>query len=314
MNKSELLSTTKNSLRLRGLSARTEEAYAHWVERFISFLPVTESEDITDEHVREFLFYLYDHDHVSAATRNLALSAVRYLFERILKKDLTTVKRINTERPAITIFSDEDIQHIFDEFNDVQRLIGEILLTTGVKLMECITLRVHDIDIHNKKLIVRDNRGFKIRETELSDDLTTKLEKHLKHVYKIYQQDLKDGFGRVYLPFVILMRNPKAEIMWEWQYVFPASRRVKDSKSGLERRHFLSETVIQRALKTAVKKLNIEKPLNCHSFRHTYAVNKLRSGLPIQDVQKLLGHKDIRNTMVYADFKSIPDDELIDSN
>lgn len=304
MNKQELLSTSKNSLRLRGLSARTDEAYSHWIERFLSHIQFDDSDEISDEHVREFLFYLYDHDKVSAATRNLALSAIRYLFERILKRELTNVKRVNTERPAITVFTDEEIQRIFSTFNDVQKLIAEILLVTGIKLMECITLRVHDIDLQNRTLLVRNNRGFKIREAEITDDLAQRLEKHLKQVYQIYQQDLKDGFGRVYLPFAILMRNPKSEIMWDWQYVFPASRRIKDPKSNMERRHYLSETVIQRALKSAVKKFNIQKPLNCHSFRHTYAVNKLKSGLSIQDVRKLLGHKDIRNTMVYQNLIS----------
>lgn len=301
MNKSEIINISKNSLRLRGLSIRTYESYSHWIERFINYLTIEDSEDISENHVRDFLFYLYDHDKVSVATRNLALSAIRYLFERILKKDLTTVKPAQSKRPKITVFSDEEIQRIFSEFNDIQKLIAQILLETGIKLMECITLRVHDLELENKLLVVRDHRGFKIREVELSELLCEKIQQHLKTVYQTYQQDLKDGFGRVYLPFAILMRNPKAEILWEWQYVFPASRRIKDKQTGMERRNYLSETVIQRALKLAVKLLELNPALNCHSFRHTYAVNKLRSGLTIKDVQKLLGHKDIRNTMVYAE-------------
>ena len=301
MQQNDIARSVKNSLRLRGKSDRTVEAYVNWIDRFQSFHYTKYPDMFKGEDIREFLFHLYSEEKASPATRNQALSAIKFLYTEILKKPFGKIEQAKTDRQKPITFSDEELQLVFEKFNQTQKLIAGLLLHTGTKLLECLTLRIRDIDFVEKKITVRDQKGFIVRTPILPDILVDELKSHLSKVRDLFDSDTKEGFGKVYLPFNILLKNPTAENEWSWQYVFPASRRVKDPKSGFERRHHLTETVIQRALKSALRESGIETPLNCHSFRHTYATNKLKEGFSIQEVQKFLGHKDIRNTMVYLE-------------
>ncbi len=301
MQQNDIARSVKNSLRLRGKSDRTVEAYVNWIDRFQSFHYTKYPDMFKGEDIREFLFHLYSEEKASPATRNQALSAIKFLYTEILKKPFGKIELAKTDRQKPVTFSDGELQLVFEKFNPTQKLIAGLLLHTGTKLLECLTLRIRDIDFNEKKITVRDQKGFIVRTPVLPDILVDQLKSHLSKVRDLFDSDTKEGFGKVYLPFNILLKNPTAENEWNWQYVFPASRRVKDPKSGFERRHHLTETVIQRALKSALRESGIEKPLNCHSFRHTYATNKLKEGFSVQEVQKFLGHKDIRNTMVYLE-------------
>jgi len=301
MQQNDIARSVKNSLRLRGKSDRTVEAYVNWIDRFQSFHYTKYPDMFKSEDIREFIFHLYSEEKSSPATRNQALSAIKFLYTEILKKPFGKIEQAKTDRQKPITFSDEELQLVFGKFNQTQKLIAGLLLHTGTKLLECLTLRIRDIDFIEKKITVRDQKGFIVRTPQLPEMLVDELKAHLSKVRELFDSDTKEGFGKVYLPFNILLKNPTAENEWNWQYVFPASRRVKDPKSGFERRHHLTETVIQRALKSALRESGIEKPLNCHSFRHTFATKKLNEGYSIQEVQKFLGHKDIRNTMVYVE-------------
>lgn len=299
----KLLDQLRERIRRFNYSLRTEDAYLHWVKRFILFHNKRHPSQLGEKEVEAFLSHLAVDRNVTASTQNLALAAILFLYKEVLKIDLDWLENIQrAKKPARlpTVLSRPEINAVIAQMDGTSWLMASLLYGTGMRLMECIRLRVKDIDFHYDQITIRDGKGAKDRVTMLPRSLVEPLQKQLKKAKHIHEMDLDEGYGEVYLPNALALKYPNANKEWRWQYVFPAERISIDPRSGIKRRHHADEKVLQRKVKAAVYKSGITKPATPHTFRHSFATHLLEAGYDIRTVQELLGHNDVSTTMIYT--------------
>ena len=303
MAKRKLLDQVSDVARFRHLSLRTEETYRGWIKRYIFFHGKRHPRELDAQHVRDFLTHLAVTEHVSAATQNQAFNALLFLYRQVLQMgalQIEGVERARHSRKLPVIFTKEESAAVLTAMSGVPRLIAGLLYGSGLRIMEAVRLRVKDLDFQRNEIRVRDGKGGKDRVTMLPLTLKEPLRRQIEGVHRLHQNDLRLGFGEVYLPYALERKYKNASKESGWQYVFPADKLSVDPRSGKIRRHHISEQQVQRAVKTAVRKAGIWKNGTCHSFRHSFATHVLEDGYDIRTVQELLGHKDVRTTMIYT--------------
>jgi integron integrase len=301
--KPRLLDQVREKLRLKHYSIRTEQAYADWVKRFVLFHGKRHPERMGEVEIEAFLTHLAVERNVAASTQNQALSALLFLYKEVLGRELGWLDNLTrAKRPARVpvVLTSTEVRSLLARLTGRHWLMASLLYGAGMRLMECVRLRVKDIDFEYTQITVRDGKGEKDRVTMLPSSAVALLKTHLEQVKAIHEQDLREGFGEVYLPFALARKYPNAGKEWGWQYVFPATKRSGDPRSGKERRHHIEEQSLQRAVKKAIRDAGIHKPASCHTLRHSFATHLLQSGYDIRTVQELLGHKDVSTTMIYT--------------
>ena len=301
--KPKLLDQARDICRYRHYSIRTEETYLQWIRRFILFHGKQHPDKLGENDVRAFLTHLAVHGKVAASTQNQALSALLFLYDAVLQHPLGWINNVERAKRPIrlpVVLTRDEVQAVLSQMTGTYRLMANLLYGSGLRLMDCVRLRVKDIDFGYQQIVVRDGKGEKDRITVLPKSLEEPLKLHLAEVKIKHQKDLAEGFGTVHLPYALERKYPNANRDWGWQYVFPAPKRSIDPRTGREQRHHLVETLLQRAVKEAVIKAGLQKPASCHTFRHSFATHLLESGSDIRTVQELLGHKDVSTTMIYT--------------
>ncbi len=341
----KLLDQMRDALRAKHYSYRTEETYLDWVRRYIFFHQKRHPEEMDAPEIQAFLTHLATQRNVAASTQNQALSAILFLYREVLHKEIEPVLLSSAKRPERlpTVLTREEILRIIDQLHGTHKLMAQLLYGSGLRLMECVRLRIKDIDFDYKTITVRDGKGEKDRVTPLPDSVIPDLKRQIERVRLLHEEDLAAGCGEVHLPYALEMKYPNAARELNWQYLFPAPKRSLDPRSfpspvfaekgggregvsppgtrarqgrgvggsapqgyegaegeGKERRHHLDPSGLQRAVKGAAGKAGIRKRVSCHTFRHSFATHLLQSGYDIRTVQELLGHKDVRTTMVYT--------------
>lgn len=298
-----LLDQVRERLRLKHYSIRTEWQYVQWVKRFVLFHGKRHPAEMGGPEVEAFLTHLAVQGQVAAATQNQALSALLFLYREVLALDLPWLDQmVRAKRPARlpVVLSRQEVGRVLERMEGVYGLMGRLLYGTGMRLMECVRLRVKDVDFERGEILVRDGKGAKDRVTMLPLSLVPLLEDHLQRRREIYLADAEKGMATVYLPDALERKYPNAAAEWGWQYIFVAGRYSVDPRSGRERRHHLDEKLLQRAMKRAVQAADIAKLATPHTLRHSFATHLLESGYDIRTVQELLGHKDVATTMIYT--------------
>lgn len=301
--KPKLLAQLKESLRARHYSRRTEQAYCHWVKRFIFFHNVRHPKEMGEPEINAFLTSLAVKEKVSASTQNQALSALLYLYRHVIGReigDLGEVIRARKPKRLPVVMTREEVKKVLANMTGDRWLMASLMYGAGLRLMECLRLRIQDIDFARNEIHVRDGKGSKDRITMLPESLKGALKKHMKKVGAIHKKDLEEGWGGVPLPDALDRKYPSAPKDWRWQWVFPQEKRWKNTKTGEEGRHHTHETILQRAVKEAVRKAEVVKHVGCHTFRHSFATHLLEAGYDIRTIQELLGHKDVSTTMIYT--------------
>jgi integron integrase len=290
-------------IRLRHYSIRTEQAYLQWTSRFILFHHKRHPRELGATEVTAFLSDLATRRNVAASTQNQALHAILFLYRNVLQIKLPwldELQRAKKPQHLPVVFTREEARALLAQLQGTLWLMAMLTYGCGFRLLECLRLRVKDLDFQYRQIVVRDAKGQKDRVTMLPATLMEPLRSHLIRVRRLHEVDLRDGFGRVYLPHALASKYPNADREWGWQYVFPSSRRSIDPRSGIERRHHAREDALQRAVKQAVRKAGIAKPGSVHTLRHSFATHLLESGYDIRTVQELLGHADVKTTMIYT--------------
>jgi len=302
-SKPKLLDRVRELMRLRHYSLRTEEAYIGWIRRYILFHGKRHPNELDEQYVSQFLTSLAINGRVAAATQNQALNAILFLYKEVLQRQLGFVGnalRVKRAPKVPVVLSPSEARAILAQLQGQYRLMAQLLYGSGLRLLECVRLRVKDVDLHYLHITVRDPKGGRERKTMLPVSLAAPLREHLHRVKARHEQDLAEGFGSVYLPTALERKIPSASREWAWQYVFPAERRSIDPRTGIERRHHVNEKNLQNAVKAAVRKSQVPKRASCHTLRHSFATHLLENGYDIRTVQELLGHKDVSTTMIYT--------------
>jgi len=284
-------------------SPRTEKTYIGWIKRFIFFCGKRHPIEMGEKEINEFLSFLAIKKNVTASTQNQALCAIVFLYRHVLNRDIGLLDGlIRAKRPGrlSIVLTKGEVRKVISHLSGIKKMIVMIMYGSGLRLMECLRLRIKDIDLLSNQIIIRDGKGNKDRITMLPEVVNAPLKEHIRRVWKIHQLDLKDGFGRVYLPYALSRKYPNAPREWNWQYVFPASKRFRNPGTGEHGRHHIHETAIQKSVKKAIRAAGIVKHASCHTFRHSFATHLLEDGYDIRTVQELLGHKDVRTTMIYT--------------
>jgi integron integrase len=298
----KLLDRVRAAIRARHYSRRTEKAYVAWIRRFIVFHGRRHPRDLGEAEVSAFISSLAQRG-VSASTQNQALSAVLFLYEVIIGRRLTWMENIvRAQRPARlpVVLSRAEVSSVLSNMRGTVWLMASLLYGAGLRLLECVELRVKDINVDRGELTIRDGKGGKDRVTMLPVSLRKPLLDHLANVKTQHETDLASGRGSVALPGVLRAKYPNAAREWPWQWVFPATRFYVDGPTGERRRHHLHESVLQRAVKEAARTAGISRPATCHTLRHSFATHLLESRYDIRTIQELLGHRDVSTTMIYT--------------
>jgi integron integrase len=302
--KSRLLDEVRNVARMRHLSIRTEQAYVQWIRRYIRFHHMRHPREMGEVEIRAFISDLAVSRSIAASTQTVALSALLFLYRDVLKQEelpyVANIERAQKPKRLPLVFTREEVKRVLANLEGTHWLIGGLLYGSGLRLMECLRLRVKDMDFTCGQLTVREGKGEKDRITMLPLRLRQPLVRHLQKVKLIHEEDLVAGYGEVFLPYALARKYPNAPKEWGWQYVFPAASRSIDPRSGRERRHHLSDQAVQKAMKKAMRTGQISKHGSCHTLRHSFATHLLENGYDIRTVQELLGHKDVRTTMIYT--------------
>ena len=303
MTAPKLLDQVRAVARLKHLSLKTEQAYVQQVKRFIFFHSKRHPNEMREDEIRAYLSHLAVDRHVAASTQNVALAALLFLYRDVLKIKLERIEnieraRLPTRKPVV--FTKQEAADVLRNLSGVYFLIGGLMYGSGLRLMECLRLRVKDVDFAYDQVWVRHGKGAKDRVAPLPQKLKEPLRQHLLRVKLLHQQDLQEGFGSVELPYAFDRKAKDADKQWLWQYLFPAAKRSVDPRTGVERRHHLMDSTIQKAVQKAVSTAKVPKRGTCHSLRHSFATHLLEDGYDIRTVQELLGHKDVRTTMIYT--------------
>lgn len=299
----KLLDQVRDRLRIKHYSIRTEEAYVAWIRRYILFHDKQHPKDMGIPHIEAFLSDLAIARKVAASTQNQALSALIFLYREVLQIELPgAIDAIRAKKPKRlpTVLTKDEVRRVLDRLPAEHQLMAKLLYGSGLRLLECLRLRVKDLDFEQRSLIIRDGKGMNDRITMLPTALIDPLQAHLVRVRRQHHDDLANGGGSVYLPFALAEKYPNAAREWGWQYVFPASKCSTDPRSGIVQRHHADESVLQKSVRKAVQQAGIQKHVGCHTFRHSFATHLLENGYDIRTVQELLGHKDVSTTMIYT--------------
>ena len=291
--KPKLLDQVRELLRVRHYSVRTEDAYIGWIRRYILFHGKRHPRELNEENVSEFLTSLAVQGKVAASTQNQALSALLFLYKDVLQYELRFIGGVvRAKRPAKlpVVLAPEEVKRVLSLLRGQYRLMAELLYGSGLRLMECLRLRIKDVDFRYLHIVLRDSKGGKDRRTMLPVSVVPSLREHIEEVRRRHDLDLAQGLGTVHLPGALDRKLPGASRDWAWQYIFPASRRSRDPRTGVEQRHHVSEKNLQRAVKAALREAKLGKAASCHTFRHSFATHLLENGYDIRTVQELLGH------------------------
>ena len=315
----KLIDQVSEALRIKHYAYRTEQTYVDWIKRYIIFHKKRHPKDMGADEIREFIAYLATERKVAASTQNQALSAILFLYRFVLQQEIILPPDlVNPSRPKRlpTVLTHAEAMSVINLMHGIPRLMTKILYGSGLRLMECMRLRVKDIDFENRQIIVRAGKGDDDRFTIMPDSVAAEIKHILQDVKALHDKDLREGFGEVALPNALGVKYKNAGKEWNWQYIFPASRRSIDplsttpsqistfdvgpGRGGVIRRHHLDESVLQKEIHDAAKLAKIDKPVTPHTFRHSFATQLLLKGYDIRTIQELLGHKDVKTTMIYT--------------
>jgi integron integrase len=299
----KLLDQVRAAIARRHYSYRTEQQYVHWIKRFIFFTDKRHPRDLGAPEVTAFLNHLAQERNVAAATQNQALSALLFLYREVLDQPLPWLDALDrAKRPARlpTVLTKAEVQRILLQLHGTRWVMASLLYGAGLRLRECLQLRVKDVDFEYRQLTVRDGKGAKDRVTMLPTAVIEPLKRQLEHARELHERDLASGRGDVELPDALARKYPKAPYEWGWKFVFPSYRLSADPRSGVIRRHHLYENYLIRTVKDAARNAGIAKHVSCHTLRHSFATHLLEGGYDIRTVQELLGHSDVSTTMVYT--------------
>jgi len=298
---SQFLNTLRDRMRVKHLAYKTETAYVDWAERYIRFHGLQHPKDLDKSKVEMYITHLAKTG-VSSSTQNQALAALKFMYREMLKVDLGNTSAITAKREQYipTVLSAGEAKQVLCRLRGVYYIIGNILYGGGLRLMECMRLRVKDVDLDKRLITLRNTKSNRDRVTVLPASMVEPLRLHLAKVKAQHDQDLSNGFGSVEMPGLLAKKYSNAEYEWGWQYVFPASQLSRDPRSDIIRRHHLFETSVQKAVRKAARDSGISKPVGPHTFRHSFATRLLEKGYDIRKIQELLGHKDLKTTMIYT--------------
>ena len=297
-----LLDQVRDRLRVKHYSMRPEDAYLHWIRRYIYFHAKKHPRDMGGPQVEAFLSHLATDARVAAPTQNQALSALLFLYREVLQVDLPWldgVVRAKRPKHLPVVLTENEVRALLAQLEGTRWLIVSLLYSSGLRLLEGLRLRVKDVDFERCEIAVRDGKGARDRVTMLPARLVEPLNSHLARVRELHQRDLAAGYGEVHLPFALARKYPNAGRSWIWQYVFPSGSRSVDPADGVIRRHHLDEKIVQRAVASAARAAGLMKPVSPHVLRHSFATHLRAAGYDIRTVQELLGHKDVSTTMIY---------------
>jgi integron integrase len=297
------LDRLRESLRSRHYSRRTEETYCHWVKRFIYFHNVRHPIDMAEPEINAYLTHLAVKEKVSASTQNQALSALLFLYRHVLDRkvgDLGEVIRARKPLHVPVVMTREETKAVLSRLEGDKWLMASLMYGAGLRLMECLRLRIQDVDFARNEITIRDGKGAKDRVTMLPASVKMPLQKHLLTAKQIHEKDLTDGWGRVQMPYALDRKYPNASADWRWQWVFPQGSRWRNRETGEQGRHHVHESIVQKAVREAVAKAGLVKHASCHTFRHSFATHLLQDGYDIRTTQELLGHKDVSTIMIYT--------------
>lgn len=307
----KLLDQVSEALRTKHYAYRTEQTYVDWIKRYIIFHKKRHPKDMGANEIREFIAYLAAERKVATSTQNQALSAILFLYRTVLQKEIILPPElVHPSRPKRlpTVLTHAEAMSVINHMRGIPRLMAKILYGSGLRLMECMRLRVKDIDFDNHQIIVRGGKGDDDRLTILPDSVAAEIKHILQDVKALHDKDLREGYGETALPNALGVKYKNAGKQWGWQFIFPASQRSIDphpspfrrGAGGEVRRHHLDESVLQKAIHNAAQLAKMDKPVTAHTFRHTFATQLLQNGYDIRTIQELLGHKDVKTTMIYT--------------
>jgi integron integrase len=299
----KLLHKTRRIMRRKHYAYRTEQQYVSWIRRFIHFHGNRHPRHMGRTDIEAFLTHLAVKDRVAASTQNQALNAIQFLYRSVLDKPLEfPLDAVRARRPKTvpTVLTRIEVQQVLESLSGEFQLMVRLLYGSGLRATECLRLRIKDVDISMRQLTVRSGKGAKDRFTLLPQSLTEDLRDHLARVRRIHENDLRAGHGAAHLPYSLARKYPGAERKWIWQFVFPSRQLSTDPRTAVRRRHHVSTSALQKAVRKAAKLARIDKRVTCHTFRHSFATHLLEDGYDIRTVQDLLGHKDVKTTMIYT--------------
>ncbi|MCY7376389.1 MAG: integron integrase [Pyrinomonadaceae bacterium] len=301
---SVLLDRIRGIMRTRHYSLQTEKTYIYWIKKYIFFHDVRHPSEMGANEIAAFLTHLAVEENVAATTQNQAMFALLFLYKEVLGLELErlggkfTSAKQSTRVPVV--LTREEAAAVLSHLNGVNWLMANLLYGAGLRLKECLRLRVKDLDFGYKQIVVRDGKGGKDRFTILPDKLIEPLRKHIETTKTQHENDLQAGLGAVLMPFAFNGKHSNAAREWKWQYVFPSAKISRDPRTGQTGRHHLSESGLQKAVKIGLRKASIEKHASCHTLRHSFATHLLQTGSDIRTIQDLLGHKELTTTMIYT--------------
>lgn len=301
--KFRLLEQVRNAIRTRGYSPRTEKTYVAWIRRFILFHARRHPLTMGDAEIREFITYLAVEKRVAPATQNQALAAVLFLFNQVMRKQIGFVQGIvhsKTSRKLPTVLAPDEVRRIVEKLTGTPRVCALLMYGSGLRVLEVVSLRVKDLDFIRKEIVIRAGKGDRDRRVPLPESVAPTLRAQLKRVERQFGLDLRAGLRGAALPGALSIKYPTADRQLGWQYVFPSRRVYTEAETRARRRHHYHESALQRAFATAVRQARITKRASCHSLRHSFATHLLETGTDIRTIQELLGHTDLRTTMIYT--------------
>jgi len=302
--KLKLLEQVREVMRLKHYSIRTERSYCDWVRRYVRFHQMKSREAMlpAEPKMEAFLSHLAVQGNVAVSTQHQAFNALLFVYREVLHVQVGRIESVRATRPARvpTVLTPEEAKRVITVMSGTTQLVVKLIYGSGLRLLEALRLRVHDLDFAMKQLTVRDGKGAKDRYTVLAESVIPVLGEHLERVKLRHEQDLQEGNGAVYLPGALDRKYPGAAREWGWQYVFPARDLSTDPRTGVVRRHHIDEVTVHRAIKTAVSRVGIAKRVSSHTFRHSFATHALQRGADIRTIQELLGHNDVSTTMIYT--------------
>jgi len=303
MAKSKLLSDLRAEIRRKNYSYRTEQAYVGWVKRYIKFHHLRHPRKLSEQHLYEYLTWLANEQNVAASTQNQALCAVLFLYNHVLQQPLENIgdfARARKPQKLPIVMNKKEVRQVFKHMSGTTKLICGLLYGSGLRVSECLRLRVQDIDFEYNQIYVRSGKGLKDRVTVLPQSVKRMLKTHIKKVKLLHNEDLKNGYGVALMPYALSRKYPGEGKKFKWQYLFPSSKLRKDPRSRFVHRHHISDSYIQQQVRIAVDRSEIPKHATCHTFRHSFATHLLSDGYDIRTVQELLGHKKLTTTMIYT--------------